>query len=58
VQLDHKVIKVNRELLVLKDLQDHRVVKENPVKKVLLVLVDHKETKVLQVLEGIKVRKV
>ena len=58
MQLDHKVIKVNRELLVSMDLLDHRVVKENPVKKVLLVLVDHKGIKVLQVLEETKVRKV
>ena len=58
MQLDHKEIKVNRELLVLMDLLDHKVVKENPARKVLLVLVDHKEIKVLQVLEETKVRKV
>jgi hypothetical protein len=52
------VIKVNRELLVLKDLQDHKVERENPATKELRVLVDHKVIKVLQVLEEIKDRKV
>tara|TARA_R100000005_G_scaffold34010_2_gene15577 strand:- start:2178 stop:2282 length:105 start_codon:yes stop_codon:yes gene_type:complete len=34
------------------------VERENPVTKELRVQMDHKETKVLQVLEGTKVRKV